>query len=96
MGVSAAGSPAPVPLTSKIYKPLNAMGLRALVLVCFFLSGATGLLYQVLWTRLLGGVIGNTHFSFTIVVSVFMGGLALGSWLGGRLADRSRNPLPKC
>jgi len=69
------------------------MSLRSLVLVCFFLSGATGLLYQVLWTRLLGGVIGNTHFSFTIVVSVFMGGLALGSWLGGRAAERSRNPL---
>ena len=69
------------------------MGLRVLVLTCFFLSGATGLLYQVLWTRLLGSVIGNTHFSFTIVVSVFMGGLALGSWLGGRLAVRSRDPL---
>ncbi|HLU47332.1 MAG TPA: fused MFS/spermidine synthase [Planctomycetota bacterium] len=69
------------------------MSLRALVLLFFFLSGATGLLYQVLWTRLLGTTIGNTHFSITVVVSVFMGGLALGSWLGGRVADRSRNPL---
>ena len=69
------------------------MPLRALALSCFFLSGATGLLYQVLWARMLGGVIGNTHFSITAVVAVFMGGLALGSRLGGRAADRSRNPL---
>ena len=69
------------------------MPLRALALCCFFLSGATGLLYQVLWARMLGGVIGNTHFSITAVVAVFMGGLALGSHLGGRAADRSRNPL---
>ena len=41
----------------------------------------------------MGGTIGNTHFSITLVVSVFMGGLALGSYLGGKLADRSSNPL---
>ncbi|MEM7231116.1 MAG: fused MFS/spermidine synthase, partial [Planctomycetota bacterium] len=69
------------------------MSLRTLALFCFFLSGATGLFYQVLWTRLLGSTIGNTHFSITVVVSVFMGGLAFGSFLGGRVADRSRNPL---
>ncbi len=50
-------------------------------------------MYEVVWTRLLGNVIGNTHFSITVVVSVFMGGLALGSVIGGRLADKSRNPL---
>ncbi len=50
-------------------------------------------MYEVVWTRLLGSVIGNTHFSITVVVSVFMGGLALGSFIGGRLADRSKNPL---
>jgi spermidine synthase len=66
---------------------------RLLVLACFFLSGATGLVYEVLWTRLLGATIGNTHFSITLVVSVFMGGLALGSYAGGRRADRSANPL---
>ncbi|MEE3199167.1 MAG: fused MFS/spermidine synthase, partial [Planctomycetota bacterium] len=69
------------------------MSLRTLALSCFFLSGATGLLYQVLWARMLGGVIGNTHFSITAVVAVFMGGLALGSRLGGQAADRSKNPL---
>ena len=69
------------------------MSPRSIALTCFFLSGSTGLIYEILWTRFLGGVIGNTHFSITVVVAVFMGGLALGSYYGGRLADRSRNPL---
>ena len=69
------------------------MSLRTLAFLCFFLSGSTGLMYEVVWTRLLGSVIGNTHFSITVVVAVFMGGLALGSYVGGRIADRTRNPL---
>jgi spermidine synthase len=70
-----------------------AMNLRKLALGCFFLSGATGLLYQVLWSRLLGQTLGNTHVSITVVVAVFMGGLAFGSYMGGKLADRSRSPV---
>jgi spermidine synthase len=66
---------------------------RLLVLVCFFLSGATGLLYQVVWVRLFGFTLGNTHHSMTLVVAVFMGGLACGSSLGGWIADRARQPL---
>ncbi|MGQ9592878.1 MAG: fused MFS/spermidine synthase, partial [Planctomycetota bacterium] len=66
---------------------------RMVAYSCFFLSGSTGLVYEVVWTRLFGQVIGNTHFSITVVVSVFMAGLAAGSWIGGRIADRSPNPL---
>lgn len=66
---------------------------RMVAYSCFFLSGATGLVYEVVWTRLFGQVIGNTHFSITVVVSAFMAGLAAGSWIGGRVADRSPNPL---
>ncbi|MBN1442884.1 MAG: fused MFS/spermidine synthase [Planctomycetes bacterium] len=73
--------------------PLPIPSARALVLLCFFLSGATGLLYEVVWIRLFGFTLGSTHHSLTLVVAVFMGGLALGSHLGGRVADRSRNPL---
>ncbi len=71
----------------------NAMSLRLFALLCFFLSGTTGLVYQVIWTRFMGHIIGNTHFSITMVVAVFMGGLAIGSYLGGRLADRTARPL---
>jgi spermidine synthase len=62
--------------------------MRALVLVFFFISGVCGLLYEVVWIRVAGTVIGNTTFAIGTVVGVFMGGLALGAWAGGRAADR--------
>jgi spermidine synthase len=62
--------------------------MRALVLAFFFVSGICGLLYEVVWIRVAGTVIGNTTFAIGTVVGVFMGGLALGAWAGGRAADR--------
>jgi spermidine synthase len=59
----------------------------------FVLSGASGLIYQVVWGRLLVLVFGSTTLAVTTVLAVFMGGLAVGSALGGRLADRVRRPL---
>jgi spermidine synthase len=65
----------------------------ALVLACFFLSGATALVFETLWTRMLVLVFGATSLAQSTVLAAFMGGLALGSALGGRLADRSSRPL---
>src|SRR5688572_20026764 len=62
--------------------------MRALVLAFFFVSGLCGLLYEVVWIRAAGTVIGNTTHAVGTVVGVFMGGLALGGWWGGRQADR--------
>ena len=56
----------------------------------FFLSGACGLVYEVLWTRHLGLILGNTTQSLAAVLSAFMGGLALGSFLGGRYVARRK------
>ena len=56
--------------------------------VCFVLSGATGLIYEVLWARMLGLVFGATTIAVSTVLAAFMGGLALGSALAGRLAPR--------
>src|SRR5437879_10681700 len=67
------------------------MGLLALV--CFFLSGASGLVFELVWTRQLGLVFGSTTLAISTVLSVFMGGLALGSVLAGRFADRLKHPL---
>jgi predicted membrane-bound spermidine synthase len=58
----------------------------------FFLSGATGLVYQLLWVRVLYQSFGSTIQSITTVVAAYMGGLGLGAWLFGRIADRSRRP----
>jgi len=56
---------------------------RFLVLVLFFLSGASGLVYQVLWTRQLSLIFGVTIFAASSVLAAFMAGLTLGSyWIG--------------
>src|SRR3989442_8988762 len=58
----------------------------------FFLSGATGLVYELLWVRVLYQTFGSTIQSVTTVVAAYMGGLGLGAWLLGRRADRSPRP----
>ena len=64
-----------------------------LVAACFILSGATGLMYEVLWARMLGLVFGATTLAVSTVLAAFMGGLALGSTLAGRLGARIKRPI---
>ncbi|AUX39957.1 uncharacterized protein SOCE26_013520 [Sorangium cellulosum] len=58
-----------------------------------FLSGASSLAYEVVWTRLLGGVFGVALHATTAVLVAYMAGLSLGGLVGGRLAPRLRAPL---
>jgi len=76
-------------------RPSRPAPARVLVLVAglFFLSGAAGLVYEVVWMRLLSGVFGATVLAISTVLAAFMAGLALGSYIFGRVADRSRRPL---
>jgi predicted membrane-bound spermidine synthase/tetratricopeptide (TPR) repeat protein len=60
-------------------------------LFCFFFSGVAGLLYQVVWTRMLTQIFGNTTYAIATVLSAFMAGLAIGSYLFGKIADRGKN-----
>ncbi|MBA2356244.1 MAG: spermidine synthase, partial [Acidobacteria bacterium] len=73
--------------------PLTASWLLPLLLALFFLSGFCALIYQTLWLRLLGLVFGVTVYAASAVLASFMSGLALGSVLAGRVAERSRRPL---
>lgn len=59
----------------------------------FFLSGISGLIYQTVWVRMLTRYLGSTTSATATVLCVFMGGLALGAWLGGKLADRIKRQL---
>jgi spermidine synthase len=63
------------------------------VALLLFASGAAGLTYQVAWVRLLGLTFGVTIFAISTVLAAFMGGLAIGSFVGGRRADTARRPL---
>jgi spermidine synthase len=67
--------------------------MRAVILACFFLSGASGLILEMLWTRMLTLVFGSTTLAVSTVLTAFMGGLGLGSYLAGRFADRLKNPV---
>ncbi len=60
-------------------------------LICFFFSGAAGLIYEVVWTRMLTQIFGNTTYAIATVLAAFMAGLAVGSYLFGRIADRGKN-----
>lgn len=64
-----------------------------LVPFLFFCSGATALIYEVVWSKYLSLIFGSTVQAQTVVLAVFMGGLALGNWLFGRRADLLTKPL---
>jgi len=75
-----------------ISKPNGIAGI-GLVMLIYFFSGACSLIDEVIWVRLLKLTLGNTVYASSIVVSVFMGGLALGALIISRYADRVRRPL---
>ena len=66
---------------------------RVPAVALFFLSGALALAYQVVWTRYLTLLLGASTPVVSIVIGVFMAGLALGARLIGGLADRHRAPM---
>ena len=66
---------------------------RYLIYSLFMLSGVSGLIYQIVWTRELVLVFGNTMLATATVLSAFMGGLAAGSYVLGRYIDSHPRPL---
>lgn len=61
--------------------------LRPIAFLLFVASGFCGLLYQVVWLRLAFADFGIVTPVLSVLLSVFMLGLALGSWLGGRVGN---------
>src|SRR5512134_1720619 len=69
----------------------SAPGLPRWAALCFFASGAAGLLYEVVWAKQLAYVLGSSLHAVAAVVASFLGGLALGArFLGVPLARRGR------
>jgi spermidine synthase len=67
--------------------------LLTLVSALLVFSGACALVYQILWLRLLSLTFGVTTYAASTVLASFTAGLALGSYVAGRVADRTRHPL---
>ena len=67
--------------------------LHPILLILFFSSGFSALVYQIVWMRMFSLVFGVTTLAVSTVLTAFMAGLALGSYLAGRFVDRYKNPL---
>ncbi len=63
------------------------------IMLIYFFSGACSLIDEVVWVRLLKLTLGNTVYASSIVVSMFMGGLALGALIMSRYSDQVKNHL---
>src|ERR1700722_433822 len=72
---------------------VKARHLPLALCLLFFLSGSSGLMYEVVWLRMLSRTLGSTVYATSTILAVFMGGLTLGSFVFGRLADRVRRLL---
>lgn len=79
-------------MNSRAGAPRDAIAYHA-ALGFFLVSGAAGLLYEVVWLRHLSLVFGHTVHAVTTVLAAYMGGLALGSLLAGRRVDRAARPM---
>lgn len=78
------------------YKPLKTTCLTNMskrLLLLFFCSGISAIIYQVIWQRVLFASFGTNIEAITIIVSVFMFGLGVGSLFGGKLANTSSKKL---
>jgi len=70
----------------------RALGRRALFTI-FTLSGFSGLIYESIWSHYLKLFLGHAAYAQTLVLTVFMGGMALGAWLAARWSPKLRNLL---
>jgi len=66
---------------------------RNIFFVLFTLSGFSGLIYESIWTHYLKLFLGHAAYAQTLVLAIFMGGMAIGSWLCSRYSGKWRNLL---
>ena len=69
------------------------MRLKNFVLIAFFVSGMAALVYEIVWFRPLQLVFGSSVYALSTMLTSFMAGFALGSYLFSRFADRIKKPL---
>ncbi|MDP9139833.1 MAG: fused MFS/spermidine synthase [Pseudomonadota bacterium] len=69
------------------------MSIRYSLYFLFTISGFAGLIYESIWTHYLKLMLGHAAYAQTLVLSLFMGGMALGAWLCSRVSERIRRPL---
>ncbi|MGH7682092.1 MAG: fused MFS/spermidine synthase, partial [Candidatus Eiseniibacteriota bacterium] len=73
--------------------PSRGPSRRLLLYGCFFASGSAGLILEVVWSKYLSFLLGNSIYGVSTVVAAFLGGLGIGAAVGGRFAARAKEPL---
>ncbi len=68
-------------------------GYRRIFFVLFALSGFSGLIYESIWTHYLKLFLGHAAYAQTLVLAIFMGGMAIGSWICSLSSSRWKNLL---
>ncbi len=71
----------------------NRLSNKDWIYLIFFLSGVSGLIYEIVWLRILSRVLGSTVYATSITLAAFMAGLALGSFAIDRWARKAKNLL---
>ena len=66
---------------------------RSLYFIIFAISGFSGLIYESIWSHYLKLFLGHAAYAQSLVLIIFMGGMALGSWIASRYSARSKSPL---
>jgi len=84
---------AAVPLAALPEPEQPSTASRTLLFALFAASGFAGLIYESIWTHYLKLFLGHAAYAQTLVLAIFMGGMALGSWLAARWSGRLRNLL---
>jgi spermidine synthase len=78
-----------IPLTRSSAARVPLYWVRWCLYLCYFLSGFSALVFEVLWSRQFVTVFGNSAYAISIVLCAYMAGLGLGGWVGGKIADRT-------
>ena len=74
-------------------KGVNARPAAGVFVLLFTISGFAGLIYESIWSHYLKLFLGHAAYAQTLVLAIFMGGMALGSWLVSRFTHSIRNLL---
>src|SRR5262245_8576123 len=72
---------------------MSTLSLPLVLVAVFALSGFSGLIYESIWTHYLKLFLGHAAYAQTLVLAIFMGGLAVGSWVCGRWSAKWANLL---
>lgn len=71
--------------------PINKDSHRLWLMGVFVASGFAGLIYQSIWSHYLGLLLGHAAYAQALVLCIFMGGMALGSWWVSRMSEKLSN-----